>query len=90
MHHCNEKENKKAAKKTKKLGISPEQYEANQARDYNEKMTKLYGPFNGTLPAALLQGKAVKGKKNKKAKKRGGESSSESDSSSGSSGSDSD
>ena len=89
IHRANEKEHKKAAKKAKKLGISPDQYMANQARDYNAKMTKLYGPFNGTLPAALLEGKGKKAKKNKKAKKRGSGSSSGSDSSSGSSGSDS-
>ena len=90
MHQANAKENKKAAKKAKKLGISPEQYMANRAHDYNVKMTQLYGPFNGTLPAALLEGKRKKGKKNKKSKKRESGSSSGSQSSSGNSGSESD
>jgi len=63
--------------------MSPEQYMAKQANDYNVKMTNLYGPFNGTLPAALLEGKIKNGKKNKKskktkkAKKRGSDSESE-------------
>ena len=90
VHQANAKEYKKATKKAKKLGISPEQYMANRAHDYNVKMTHRYGPFNGTLPAALLEVKGKKGKKSKKSKKRGSGSSSDSQSSSGDSGSESD
>ena len=91
MKQANEKENKKAAKKAKKLGMTPEQYMSKRAQDYNTRMTNKYGPFNGTLPAAMVGGKHKKGKKNKKGKKRDhGSSSSGSGSSSGSSGSDSD
>ena len=89
LSQTNEKENKKAAKKAKKLGITPEQYMTKRAEDYNTRMTSMYGPFNGTLPAAMLSGKHKKGKKNKKNKKREHGSSSGSGSGSGSSGSDS-
>jgi hypothetical protein len=87
----NEKEMKKSAKKAKKLGMTPEQYMTKRADDYNTRMTSMYGPFNGTLPAAMLSGKHKKGKKNKKNKKRehGSSSGSGSGSDSGSSGGDS-
>lgn len=69
--------------------MTPDQYMAKRAHDYNTKMTNKYGPFNGTLPAAMLSGKhkkGKKGKKNKKNKKRdhGSPSESESGSESGS------
>ena len=84
LAQTNQKENKKAAKKAKKLGMSPEQYMTKRAEDYNTRMTSMYGPFNGTLPAAMLSGKHKKGKKNKKNKKREYGSSSGSESGSGS------
>ena len=89
LSKSNEKEHKKAAKKARKLGMTPEQYMIKRAEDYNTRMTSMYGPFNGTLPAAMLSGKHKKGKKNKKNKKRDHGSSSGSESESESTGSDS-
>ena len=93
MNMANSKKQKKLAKKAAKYGMSPQQYMGKRENEYNDRMTGMYGPFNGSLPAALLAGKMhKKGKKNKKGKKhgyRGGSSSgSSSSSSSGSSGSD--
>ena len=83
------KENKKAAKKARKYGMTPEQYMAKRAHDYNTKMTNRYGPFNGNLPADMVISKHKHGKKNKKGKKNEiSSSSSESDASSGSGGTD--
>lgn len=86
------KKYKKLAKKAMKYGMTPEQYLGKRGDRYNAKMTNLYGPFTGTLPAAMMMGKMhKKGKKHKKAKKYGGGSSeSGSSDSSGSSGGDSD
>ena len=89
MQQANVKENKKAAKKARKYGMTPEQYMAKRAHDYNTKMTNRYGPFNGNLPADMVIRKHKHGKKNKKGKKHEiSSSSSESDASSGSGGSD--
>ena len=85
MHQTNAKDAKKVSHKAKKLGLTPEQYMAKRAQDYNIKMTNKYGPFNGILPAG---GKHKKGKKNKKGKRKDSGSSSSS-SGSGSSGSES-
>ena len=89
MQQAKVKENKKAAKKARKYGMTPEQYMAKRAHDYNTKMTNRYGPFNGNLPADMVIRKHKHGKKNKKGKKHEiSSSSSESDASSGSGGSD--
>ena len=87
----NPKKQKKLAKKAAKYGMTPQQYMGKREAEYNDEMTRMYGPFNGTLPAALLSGKMhKKGKKGKKGKKHGYGGGSSSGSSSSSSGSDSD
>ena len=83
------KKYKKLAKKAMKYGMTPEQYLGKRSDKYNAKMTNLYGPFTGTLPAAMMMGKMhKKGKKHKKGKRHYGGSSSSSSDSSSSSGSD--
>ena len=85
------KKNKKIAKNALKYGMTPEQYMTKRSNKYNQKMTNLYGPFTGTLPATMAGGLHKKGKKQKKGKKyEKGLASSDSSSSSTSSGSDSD
>ena len=87
-HGMSQKKLSKLAKKAAKYGMTPEQYMGKRANEYDAEMTRMYGPFNGTLPAALLSGKMhKKGKKHKKGKRRGSSSGSSS-SSSGSSDSD--
>ncbi len=85
------KKHNKMEKKAMKHGMTPEQYMGQRSDRYNAKMTSLYGPFTGTLPAALLGSKMhKKGKKHKKNKgyRHGGGSSSSGSSGSGSSDSD--